>query len=288
MKIVRRVVILMFIISCILFSVRTIKSVLTEDRNPPVISFESEELSLTMDAGDEALLEGVIAKDKESGDLTDRIQIASRSKIMSGKRIITYIVFDDANQLGTAQRVIRYSDYKPPRFSLKEPLRFTPSEFSLMSETLGVTAYDGIDGDLTDDIRITYQGAISDMEGVYPVTIQVSNSAGDTSSFSTVVLVINPEDPEEMQRFYPVLSDYIVYTSVGNNLDLKSYLLGIKSQSEQYMFGTAATPANINASKVAVESNVDYETPGVYTVTYSYTTRNGVVGSTPIYIVVEE
>ena len=52
---------------------------LVQDNKPPVVTCDSEELKVSVEAEEEDLLKGVTAKDNRSGDVTDSIVIESLS-----------------------------------------------------------------------------------------------------------------------------------------------------------------------------------------------------------------
>lgn len=64
------------------------------------------------------------------------------------------------------------------------------------------------------------------------------------------------------------------------------YLTGIAINGVEYEFGEASLVAS--AEDVMIQSNVDYKTPGIYTVAYSYKSSEGVEATTELYVVVEE
>lgn len=254
------------------------------DKTPPTITFEEEVLTVNLEE-EFSLLQGVTAYDKESGDITDRVQVVSASKIVEGERTVKYVVFDDANLSAIAERKVVYANYVPPRIYINTPLRCDISAVKEGFELQKVTAKDIIDGDITDKIKITLDYAEEIKPGTYPIALQVNNSAGDTCAITIEISVLAAS--AEAGKFYPELSDYILYTPVGTELNLRSYLTGLISQSERYVFGSEGTPANINADSVQIESSVDYLTPGTYKVNYSYTTRSNVTAVTTAYVVVE-
>lgn len=286
MKKVRIVVCFIFVVSCVVFGTYTVKTMLSQDKNAPVITFESDTVQVSVATAQEDIMTGVIASDKEDGDLTDQIQIVSLSRMMSGgKRTVKYVVFDGANNIGTAERTIEYVDYVSPRIHFSKALRYTGKE---MDERDGWPVYieDVLDGDLSSRLRYTIHSWIdSSTPGKYPVTFFVSNSAGDTCSIEIPVEVVDEEG--EAGRYYPVLSSYVVYTSVGQSIQPGQYVTGLENRGTVYPFGSEAI-AGISVANVSVKSNVDYQTPGVYSIDYSYTTRNGVTATTSLYVVVEE
>lgn len=288
MRKIRLLVCLFFVVSCICYGVHAIKELITKDKNPPVITIEETTLRVGEGFTEKDLFAGVTAKDEEDGDLTDRVQIASISRFQSdGSRTVQYIVFDNASQLGIAERTIVYDGYIPPRIYLKEPLRFTANTYWDEMETLEITAEDFIDGDISSQVRFSYGDNVYEVEpGDYPVTFQVNNSAGEACIVQVQLTIVDSSG--ENGKYYPLLNDYIAYTKVGEKLDYQSFLKGIESSSVTYVFGEAGTPANISASKVTIEDHVDYETPGTYTVTFSYTTRDNVTAKTVMFVVVED
>lgn len=285
MKKVRVLVCLIFVLSCIVFGAYTVKTQLTQDKNAPVITFESDEVQVSVKTATEDMMTGVSASDQEDGDLTEQIQIVSMSRIMSGGiRTVEYVVFDSANNFDKAERTIVYTDYVSPKIYFTEPLRYTENSFEMGEWP--VQATDVLDGDLTSKVRYTVNGMIDPyVPDKYSVTFLVNNSAGDTRSIDISVEIVDEEG--EKERYYPVLSNYVVYTSVGKNIKTDKYVTGLENRDTVYEFGSEVI-AGISAANVTIKSNVDYQTPGVYTVEYSYTTRNGVTATTTLYVVVEE
>ena len=286
----RKFKILICILSAISFAAygaHYVKERMTADNNAPVISFREEVVYVDSKITEEALLEGVTAEDKEDGDITKNVQVASISYLKKGnERTVEYVVFDGANHFATATRTMVYREYIPPRIYLKEPLRFRVNEYEKRMNNLEIVAVDGTDDDLTDKIRISYGIDMYDVEaGQYTVAFQVNNRLGDTC---LVKMKMELVDAVDNQMYYPMLSDYIAYTTVGTELDLVSYLTGVMSSTEEYLFGQEGTPEGINESRVVIDSKVDYSTPGVYEVEYSYTTRSEVTATTVLTVVVEE
>ena len=145
---------------CIGITCLTGKSVyesrMQQDVNEPRITFENYEVETEVGAATDILLNGVKASDKEDGNVTDSLMIENITKKIDGaynEFLITYVAFDSANNRGRATRVLRYTDYQAPRFTIKKPLRFTvDSEVNL---TDYITAEDKLDGNLTAFIKVT-------------------------------------------------------------------------------------------------------------------------------------
>ena len=83
----------------------------TVDVTPPVITCSSDSIDASVTAGDEALLQGVMASDDRDGDLTDQILIKGVSPSLTDSSAqVTYIVFDSANNMASVTRTVRYTD----------------------------------------------------------------------------------------------------------------------------------------------------------------------------------
>lgn len=302
MRRVRVTVCLVFLVSCILFIVHMVKTRQLEDHTPPVITCQEDTISVSVDAEDAELLQGVTAMDDKDGDITDAIRVSSMSHfIEKGKRTVTYIVFDRANQAGTAQRTLVYTDYTSPKIYLSEPLRYALNDTSRANLAEVMTAEDCLDGDLTNQIRISLSDAFfnSNTPGDYDITVQVSNSAGDVCAIPLQVSTVDTSDREEAQKYYPVLSEYIVYTPVGQELSLSSCLIGMKKGSSVYTFEDDEDYLEMTKSDIEIDSSkVDYSRAGTYPVEYSYSLKSineegepedtGIKAVTRLYVVVEE
>jgi len=183
-----------------------------------------------------------------------------------------------------AERTLIYTDYEPPRIYLKEPLRFSPNNISAKMEQLDVAATDVIDGDLTNRMRISYDIYDKIPSGEYEVVLQVNNSAGDTCIVPLKATVLDLA--EENGKIYPALSDYIVYTQIGQELEAEAFLLGVTSGDLAYPFGEEE--GEITVQDIQIRSEVNYEKEGVYTMDYSYTSPEDITATTTLYVVVEE
>ena len=117
--------------------------------------------------------------------------------------------------------------------------------------------------------------------GDYPVTAQVSNSAGDVCSVSFEITITDNEN--ESMKQYPALSEYIVYTTVGNMIDPMCYVVGL----EQNGMVTQYNEDPSVMESISVNSKVDYNEPGVYPVEFSYTGDGTLTAVTKMFVVVE-
>lgn len=288
MEKVRKIVKGLFVVSCVIFAVYVVKAHLLADHKPPKIFFEEKTITVDAGADDKELLRGVTAKDDCDGDITDSVRIASKSNfIEKGRRKITYAVFDKANHGTSADRMVVYKDYVSPRIYMKKPLRYTVSEAkNVNGMKKNMSAEDCLNGDVSGKIRMSLEEEWYDYEpGEYDMTLQVSNEAGDTC-FVPMKAVIIDNSLMESRKYYPALSDYIVYTSVGKELELKDYLTGVLRGNTESYFTDA--DMSITADNIVISADIDYHTPGVYEVEYSYTSLEGINAVTKLYVVVED
>lgn len=286
MRRIRLAVVGIFVLSLIAFIVFNIVNRVTTDSTPPVITSESDTVTVSVAAEESELLAGLTATDDEDGDLTGEIMISSMSNFTEpGKRTVSYVVFDASNNASTLTRNLEYTDYTAPQIKLTQPLRYSLNEMEDASLTENMSVQDCLDGDITQQIRATFNdGSYIAMAGEYGITVQVSNSAGDTCSVPLTVTVTDPA--EESGKYYPMLSDYIVYAPVGGYVDLTSLLIGLENSSTQYLFADANPSAPGGIESVAIGGAIDYNTPGTYTVDYQFTSASGVTGTTKLAVVV--
>lgn len=227
------------------------------DREPPQITMEQDELSLSVGDPKERLLEGVRAQDAQDGDVTDSIVVESVRGLVSDKRFtVTYAAFDAAGNVSKAQRTVFYKDYTAPRFALSAPLIFR--EGTSLDVFVPLEAEDVFDGSLKDRIKGTLVSGETQIAqaGEYTVEFRVTNSLGDTAYLTAPVEVLLAEDG-------------------GAELTLSSYLTYLKKNAafvpEYYVTGLSAGGQIISLDEASVQitSNVDMTRAGTYWVDYA-------------------
>lgn len=252
----QRVILALFILTLLAFCGLRIYRRLTVDVTPPVITCSTDSIDVSVTAGEEALLQGVMASDDRDGDLTDQILIKGVSPSLTDSSAqVTYIVFDSANNMATVTRTVRYTDYEAPRFALSQPLVYPAGQTVTLLDRL--TATDVLDGDISSGIRITSQNVINSQPGVYSVTAQVDSRLGN-SVVLPLKVVITAGGPQLI-----TLSDYLVYLPRGSAFDAAGYIQSVTAPD-----GTA-----LPAGQVSIESPVDTSVPGTYHVGYSVTAQ---------------
>lgn len=280
----------LFVLSLAAFIGYNIYSRIIQDNVPPTITAESDTVSVSVEEEDDsALYQGLSAEDNRDGDLTDSIRISSMSNFTEpGKREVTYAVFDSSNQGATLTRTLEYTDYTSPRIQLSAPLRYTLDEMADVNLTENMSVEDCLDGNITSQIRASYNDAVYVQQaGDYPVTVQVSNSAGDTCTVGLTVTVTDPSDEHEGDKYYPLLSRYIVYAKIGGSVDYDSLITGFERNGTEYLFSEdddSFLPGD--RGDVKISGKVDFKKAGTYTVDYKFTSEDGVTATTKLAVVV--
>lgn len=306
MRKIRIAVVAVFLLSAIAYGWFTLFAGRGKDTTPPTIQCSQDTLQLSVQDDDSKLLEGLTAQDDVDGDITANIRVSSISRFASqGKRTVDYVVFDSANNFATCSRTLQYTDYQSPRIWLDEPLRVDMNQLEKFDPSTSLRAEDVLDGDISSKVRVSINnGAYVTDVGNYPITVQVSNSAGDTVTVPLEMSVIDSTDPDESGKYYPMLSQYIAYTKVGQGIDPMQFLCGIMRGSQSYLFPesvptddededdedrpSAGSVMGIERSDITVNNMVDAATPGTYTVEYSYTSDDDITAVTKLVVVVEE
>lgn len=278
---------LVVLVTGVLFAGYQVIQAVSQHDGGPVFSYPDEVLEISIQDGEEALLQGVTAQDGRDGDVTDSILLEKISGFYGdGRRLVTYAAFDSDNNVTKATREITYSDYTPPRFTLKRSLRYRTGEIIDYGEL--IEAADCLDGDLTGKVKVKLESAISTRTaGVYQIQFSVTNSAGDTQTLATELEVYDAEWNEAVVN----LSTYLIYYEDGEQ-DYRSYLESIVAGGNRYTFqpgqslATGTDGSSLSRTSIQVRSNVDPDTPGVYPVYLIYD-NDDYQGTAQLLVVVE-
>lgn len=246
------------------------------DTVPPVITMDSDMVSVSVKTEDRtaAILEGVTASDDRDGDLTDQVMVSSISKLIGVNTAkVNYIVFDSADNMATASRMVCYSDYTAPHFVLNEPLVYGVGDVvALMGR---IQAYDTLQGDVTDMIRLSALSINNNVEGIYHVSLRVTNDIGDSSAVTLPVIIRNqmPQSPEI------TLNESLIYLTVGDDFDPTDYFENLRR---------GGTGGQGGYSDLSVDNGVDMTRSGVYEVHYSYTNTYNYTADAILTVIVED
>ena len=266
MRTLKTILIICLVLVTAAFAAGQVYSRVVADTVPPVITLDSDSITVSVEDGRDALLRGVTASDAKDGDLTGQIIVSGVSKLISNNTAkVSYMVFDKAGNMASATRYVVYSDYHRPRFMLITPLVYS------LGETVSITgrlqAQDAVDGDITSSIRVLSSDIISSTEGVYNLTLQVINSLGDTAQVTLPVTIRAEADGDSAVK----LRRYLVYVGLGDNFEPRNYIESVSAGS---------------VSDVRIDSNVDTQSAGCYLVTYTVTS-GGRSSSALMTVVVE-
>lgn len=266
MRTLKTILIICLVLVTAAFAAGQVYSRVVTDTVPPVITLDSDSITVSVEDGRDALLRGVTASDAKDGDLTGQIIVSGVSKLISNNTAkVSYMVFDKAGNMASATRYVVYSDYHRPRFMLITPLVYS------LGETVSITgrlqAQDTVDGDITSSIRVLSSDIISSTEGVYNLTLQVINSLGDTAQVTLPVTIRAEADGDSAVK----LRRYLVYVDLGDNFEPRNYIESVSAGS---------------VSDVRIDSNVDTQSAGCYLVTYTVTS-GGRSSSALMTVVVE-
>lgn len=289
-------VLILFIFSLATFILSGYRYYRTLDSQAPVISMNEDSVEVSVKDDEEKILKGITAKDETDGDVTDSLVVEKMSKIGKGMiREATIVAFDGHGNTAREKRKVKYNDYTHPRFTLKEPLRASTMS-GISAATNQVQAYDCIDGNLTGKISVEYEKPENGfVEGDYPVTMVVVNSAGDKQSINATVTLFKQVNENQSPRV--ILSDYIVYTKKGEDINPYDYVEGVTymGRAYEYVSGEGSFASNsggggltVGRSSIAVSGDIDYDKAGSQELTFTVMDSEGVEGSVRLIVVVED
>lgn len=265
MKKLRVFSILLLFVSIALFLVFQMYSKVVRDNNPPTVTCESDELTVSVKATNEELFKGVSAKDARSGDVTDTLVIEEMSAFTEeGTRVITYAAVDESKNVGRCERTLKYNDYEVPRFHMNGSLCFPMGSSVNVFDV--ISAKSSLDGDLSDKIKYALEKTINTMEeGNYPIEFRVMDSGGKTVYLSTEIEILS----RDYSAIEVSLTDYLVYVKKGSSFNASDYYKGADREGD-----------------LTIKSKVDTDEPGTYYV--DYIVKNGGIGGKSRLVVVVE
>ena len=259
--------VILLMLSAAAFAVFQVYIHQVQDTVPPVVTCDTEEITVDVSADEEELFKGVTAVDRRCGDVSDTLVIEKMSGFTEeGTRVITYAAVDESKNVGRCERILKYDGYKPPQFDLEAPLSYPVGRKMIVAEN--IRAHSVLDGDLSDNIKYTLEGSINTMEeGVYPIEFRVMDSGGKNVYLLTEIEIYG----REYMGMNVELKDYLVYAKKGKKFNARKYYKGTDYAGE---------------TSLQIESNVNVNKEGVYTV--DYIASNGAQkGKTRLIVVVQ-
>lgn len=277
------------------------------DNLGPVITMEEEVIEVSVNDGEDVLMSGLTAYDIKDGDVTDSLMVEEISEfIEKNTRRITYAAFDSDRHVSKATRMIVYTDYHPVEFSLDAPFRFPITNGNI--DILGrIHGYDCLDGDVSKQIEFSENSMITvNSPGTYRVTLEVTNSAGDLTELPVNIVMYDTYVENSLPHIS--LTDYLVYTNPGEQLDPLNYVSSVIVGSTEYSMTSGkdtysvdttnmnATerkdflkrPQTMNYDNIQFVDGVDYDTPGVYEIRYTMMDKDDRLGQMSLIVVVRE
>lgn len=271
MRTLRIALILLLVAVTVLYGVTAVSQSLNTQGEAPTLSGGDNVLELSVEDDASVLLTGLTAADPQDGDLTNAILLSGISKFTDPENATanaTCLVFDSDGNMDSCVRTIRYTDYTAPSFTITAPLTYKSSASIALLDRLH--AHDCIDGDLTESIRVSSLTSTTENE-VYALTVQVTNSMGDTSELELKLVWQN----DNTDRPEVKLSTYLLYLEQGDSFDPEDYVRFAETAS-----------GIVSKSQVKAKGTVDTSTPGTYFV--HYTCDDGTATGTSILTVVVE
>ena len=277
-------VVIFFIISVLLFGGYTLIRAVTVDRTLPIIEMDSDEVTISVKGGDAAILEGIKASDEKDGDITGNLFVESKSTfIEKGIFKATIAVADSDNHVTKVERKVTYSDYRSPQFTLKEPLKFLTTRENLddLNIAESLRANDVVDGDISNKIKISSEYSINGYTtGDSHLEFIVTNSMGDTSKLPVTVNIYSALEESGLPEI--ILSNYLINTPVGAGADIEALIEQIEYHNDTFRrgedgnlyngeFDAEGNPIMFDWSAIQIDTDADWNTPGVYEVKITFT-----------------
>lgn len=173
------------------------------DHIGPKITMKESTIHINCADGDEAILQGITAKDNKDGDVTNRLIIESKSNfIEKGRLNVTIAAFDKDNNVTKTTREVIYDDYQSPTIRVNEDLNFLvvndAKKLTGADILKKITANDMLDGDITQRIRLSVESSIIVTKtGSYPARLTVTNKYGDVVTRDITVHIYDYGEPVE-------------------------------------------------------------------------------------------
>ena len=136
------------------------------------------------------------------------------------------------------------------------------------------TVVDKYDGDISGKTKIISPNYNNLKAGEYDVNFKVTNSFSDTCDI-TVKAIVTDEDYSAASI---KLSDYLIYTKIGETVNFRDYIKGVVGADGQ----------NYSVSQIVIDdSEFDPEKAGTYNVFFSIKSGSNTVTKTRMTVVVD-
>lgn len=265
-RLLKALAVVALVLAVAVFAFAEVQEYMNRDDTMPVITADSDTIEIPCEYTPDQLLAGVTASDAKDGDLTSQILVGSFTRFIDpGICDLSYVVFDSSEHMATLTRRVHFTDYHSPRFALTEPLIFAENFTTNTAVQAMFSATDMLDGDLTDWITYVETDAVYSNPGDYSITMEVSNSFGDTVRYAFPIHVYE----RNTQNLTISLTEPLVYVNQGSSFDPMAYVSSVSNSAEQ----------EYDRALLQVNSTVDTSTPGIYEVHYEIGNRPGTEGN---------
>ena len=273
MKYVRRITVIIFAMIVAIWIGSEFLFQQNVDQVNPVIESGQSEIKMSIDEGEEGLKRGLRAHDNLDGDITDDILVANQSKfIEKGKTEVEFLVFDSSNNVASYSRTVKYIDYESPKFQLSAPLIYHTNDPLVLLDRL--SAVDCMEGDITDQMKISSSEIDTSKVGTYYVGVEVKNHFDDRVYLDLPVNIV--EESDDAPKIS--LTKYYITVQSDDEIIPENYISKVKL-SDGTIYGSEV---------VNYESTVNQSVPGVYQILYQCTDANGKTGYTSLTVEVRE
>ena len=259
-------------VSVIIMAIFTIADL--SRKNQPVIKCDSGEiLEVPTKISDKELLKYVTAFDEEDGDLSDRIIVERQNYFLEkGLTTVNFAVCDSDNNTVKLKKKIKFSDYTSPQIKLLDDLLISTSETIDFKNVVSIV--DKYDGDISSKAKIISPNYNNLKPGNYNINFKVTNYFSDTCDITIKAIVTD----EDYSAATIKLSEYLIYTEIGETVDFKSYIKSVVSQNGH----------NYSVSQVSVnDSEFNAEEAGTYDVFFSVKSGGTTVTKTRMIVIVD-
>ncbi len=163
------------------------RTIIYRDAEAPVITLKGE-MTVSVDYGAEFKEPGYTAIDDCDGDLTKKVVVDGTVDTKTvGTYVISYSVKDSYDNETVVTRAVTVRDVSRPNVVLNGDSTIYVKVGSDYNE-LGATAWDNMDGDLSNSIGISNNVNIN-KKGIYSVYYSVSDSSGNSATVTRKVYV---------------------------------------------------------------------------------------------------
>lgn len=232
-------------------TVSATRTVVVQDTTAPTITLVSDPNHFTSPVGSYEE-EGYTAIDNYDGDITSLVQREEKD----GK--IIYTVTDSYGNTAAVERTIIYKDVIAPVITLTEGPEIVVTYGATFADP-GYAAADECDGDITSLVSVS--GTVDTTTcGEYLLTYRVTDSANNTCELQRKVIVKDISAPS-----VHLSGDSILYLRIGTEYTEPGY------SANDNLDG-------VITNLVQVNSNLNINSIGTYTITYTVTDTSGNVG----------